>query len=326
MTALITGGAGFIGSHLVDLLISKGQKVVVVDKLTYASDIKNLDKAYLSALFTFICEDVCNAQAILQTLKDHSIQTVYHLAAESHVDNSIHEPSPFIETNINGTYSMLSASLKYWEELGRFKDFRFIHVSTDEVFGCLRDEDPAFNEETPYAPNSPYSASKAAGDHLARAWNRTYGLPVIITNCSNNFGTRQHKEKLIPTIIKNALQGNPIPIYGTGKNIRDWIFVKDHCVGINLAAIKGTAGECYCFGGKNEKQNIQIASEICKDLDYLCPRTDGQSYHNQIAYVEDRKGHDWRYAIDSSKATKELGYHPSKDTDGCFKETIKYYL
>lgn len=307
-SVLVTGGAGFIGSHLVDLLIEKGHHVVVIDKLTYAASMDNLKDAQETGQLTFIKEDICAAEKVYQALKDHQVQAVYHLAAESHVDNSIDDASPFLQTNVMGTYAMLTASTKYWEESSRFNAFRFIHVSTDEVFGHLAESDPPFNEKTRYEPNSPYSASKAASDHFARAWHTTYGLPVIVTNCSNNYGSRQHAEKLIPTIMRNALAGNPIPIYGNGKNVRDWLYVKDHCNGLYLACSKGQIGETYCFGGRNEKRNIDIANEICACFDAHSPREDGKSYASQVTFVEDRKGHDWRYAVDSTKSEEKLGW------------------
>ncbi|MDH5766708.1 MAG: dTDP-glucose 4,6-dehydratase [Gammaproteobacteria bacterium] len=324
--SLVTGGAGFIGSHLVDLLISYGHEVIVVDNLTYAGDIDNLNNAAENSKLIFVEDDICNGQVIYDLLKEHKVKTIYHLAAESHVDNSINNSFPFIQTNVVGTYTMLDAALKYWGENDKFPEFRFIHVSTDEVYGHLGESDPAFHETTPYAPNSPYSASKAGSDHLARAWHMTFGLPVIITNCSNNYGSRQHFEKLIPTIVRNALAGNDIPIYGNGKNIRDWLYVKDHCMGLYLAAQKGNIGSSYCFGGGNEKRNIDLAEEICGILDEAHPRDDKKSYADQITFVEDRKGHDWRYAINYSKAKSELGYEPQNIGDSYLVDTVDYYI
>jgi dTDP-glucose 4,6-dehydratase len=323
--SLVTGGAGFIGSHLTDYLIEQGDHVLVLDKLTYAGDLRNLEEAQKTGRLTFIEGDICDQALVYDLLKKYDVKTVCHLAAESHVDNSINDSSAFIQTNIFGTHSMLSAALKYWEEKNRFPEFRFVHVSTDEVFGQLSEKDPPFNEMSPYAPNSPYSASKAASDHLARAWFHTYKLPVIITNCSNNYGPRQHSEKLIPAIIRKALEGNPIPIYGTGRNIRDWLYVNDHCEGLHLAALKGRIGESYCFGGNNEKRNIDLAKEICYQLDTLNPCANGKSYVDQIIFVKDRKGHDFRYAIDSRRAAQELGWtsEPASFFKTGLQETIK---
>lgn len=324
-TVLVTGGAGFIGSHLTDLLIEKGHTVVVLDKLTYAGDRRNLSAAEESGKLVFVHADVCNTDLVLNILKTNKIIEIFHLAAESHVDNSIHDPDTFVTTNVLGTISMLKAALSYWKEIDQIEHARFVHVSTDEVFGHLGEEDEPFSEETPYKPNSPYSASKAASDHFARAWHSTYGLPVITTNCSNNFGPRQHQEKLIPTIIRNALEEKPIPIYGTGKNIRDWLYVKDHCEGIYLALKKGRVGESYAFGGNNEMRNIQIAEMICAILDRQVPRQNKESYKDLLTFVEDRKGHDWRYAINTTKVEKELGFDPASHCDDHLLETVLYY-
>ena len=309
-TNLVTGGAGFIGSHLVDYLIAEGERVIVLDALTYAGTLDNLKAAQETGQMTFVKGDISNLSLVKELLEKHQISAVYHLAAESHVDNSIDKSTPFITTNIGGTHTMLEAARAYWEAANKPGTFRFIHVSTDEVFGHLADDEPPFTEQSPYKPNSPYAASKAASDHLARAWFQTYGLPVIITNCSNNYGSRQHKEKFIPTVIRKALAGEEIPVYGTGKNIRDWLYVKDHCAGLYLAAIKGKVGETYCFGGNNEKRNIDLARELCVLLDQRYPREDARSYQDQITYVADRKGHDWRYAIDATKAISALQWGP----------------
>ncbi len=325
-TCLVTGGAGFIGSHLVDYLIKFGNQVVVIDNLSYSGNLENLNNAQASGSLIFKKTDICDDAEILKILNEYNIGTVFHLAAESHVDNSIKNATPFIQTNIVGTFSMLTASLQYWETREKNSNFRFIHVSTDEVFGHLTDDEPPFTESSAYAPNSPYAASKAASDHLARAWHVTYGLPVIITNCSNNFGSRQHHEKLIPTIIRNALQSRPIPIYGTGKNIRDWLFVEDHCRGLHLAATKGKIGETYCFGGNNEKRNIDLANEICQILDEVNPRKDKKSFQSQITYVENRKGHDWRYAINFRKAKDELGFYPSEQKIESLRSVVLDYI
>ena len=323
--SFVTGGAGFIGSHLVDYLISHGEEIIVIDKLTYAGDMNNLNDAKASGNLTFIRQDICDGNKFLNLLEKYNPKHIYHLAAESHVDNSIENSTAFIETNIVGTHVLLNACLKYWQAKQN-PDFRFIHVSTDEVFGCLNENDPAFDENTPYAPNSPYSSSKAASDHLAHAWHKTYGLPVIIANCSNNFGPRQHDEKLIPTIIRNATCGNPIPIYGDGRNIRDWLYVSAHCAGLYLAANKGKLGEHYCFGADNEQRNLELAEIICQKLDKIKPRKDGISYAKQLTFVEDRKGHDWRYAINSQKAQSELGYQPHNNFEQNLETVIAYYL
>ncbi len=323
---LVTGGAGFIGSHLADLLVEKQHSVVVLDKLTYAGDKRNLSAAEATGKLVFIKGDVCDTDFVLDILNEHGITCVFHLAAESHVDNSIHDPDEFVTTNVLGTVSMLRATLSYWKKTDQLEHARFVHVSTDEVFGHLADDDEPFCEETPYNPNSPYSASKAASDHFARAWHSTYGLPVIITNCSNNFGPRQHEEKLIPTVIRNALESKQIPIYGTGRNIRDWLYVKDHCGGLYLALTKGQVGQSYVFGGNNEMRNFAITQMLCEILDREVPRQEGQSYKALIAFVEDRKGHDWRYAIDISRAEKELGFNPALNHDDYFLETVRHYI
>jgi len=325
---LVTGGAGFIGSCFVLNQIKKGNLVVNIDNLTYCGNLANLEEIKDFKNYHFIQGDICDKNLSAELLTKFDIDFVVNFAAESHVDNSISNPEIFIQTNINGVFFLLNNSLNYWQKLsGDKKDnFRFLHVSTDEVFGSLAENDPKFTEENPYKPNSPYSASKAASDHLVRAWHHTYKLPTITTNCSNNFGPRQHSEKLIPTIISSALQDKKIPIYGNGKNIRDWIFVEDHCAGIELALEKGKIGETYCFGGNAEMQNIQIAKLICEILDHLKPRADKKSYQNQITFVTDRAGHDWRYAIDNHKAKIELGFSLSKNFNERLEETVKWYL
>lgn len=323
---LVTGGAGFIGSHLVDFLIKKGHDIVVLDKLTYAGHLSNLSIAQATEKLEFIHGDICDTDTVFEILQSRKIKTVFHLAAESHVDNSIHDPDTFITTNIIGTLSMLKAAHAYWKETGQMETARFIHVSTDEVFGHLGENDRAFHEDSSYKPNSPYSASKAASDHFVRAWHRTYGIPVIITNCSNNFGPRQHPEKLIPTILRNALNEKPIPIYGTGNNIRDWLYVEDHCEGLYLAFLKGQIGQSYAFGGNNEIRNIEMAKMLCRILDSEMPRPNGEAYENLISLVEDRKGHDWRYAIATDKVEKDLGFYPKKDYKSKFMETTRYYI
>lgn len=324
--SFVTGGAGFIGSHLVDHLLKRGDKVIVLDKLTYAGNLTNLEDARKHDEMIFVEGDICDTNLVLSLLKKYDVNTIFHLAAESHVDNSIHDATPFIETNIIGTHSMLNAALSHWEEQGRRENFRFLHISTDEVFGHLGEKDAPFTEQTAYMPNSPYSASKASSDHLARAWNKTYSLPVIICNCSNNYGSRQHREKLIPVVIRKALAGDNIPIYGNGQNIRDWLYVSDHCDGLIKAAEKGALGEVYCIGGGNEMRNIDLAQAICTHLDSKKPKEDGASYADQITFVEDRKGHDWRYAIDCTKAEKEIGYRANASFEDALKQTIASYL
>lgn len=321
-SVLVTGGAGFIGSHLVDMLISQNLNVVVIDALTYAGSKENLKKHFGNPQFTFAEGNICDRGLIAAVLKDHDIDTVLHLAAESHVDNAIEEPGIFIKTNVEGTYTLLRACNDFWKDDNR----RFLHVSTDEVYGQLKAEDPPFNEKTPFAPSSPYSASKASSDLLAGAWFHTYKFPIVITNCSNNYGSRQHAEKLIPTIIRSALGGEPIPIYGTGMNIRDWLYVEDHCKGLIAAVTKGELGETYCLGGGNEVKNLDIAHLICKILDTRVPRIDKESYAKQIQFVTDRKGHDFRYAIDFSKANAKLGWSPLIDFKTGLEKTIAYYV
>lgn len=325
---LITGAAGFIGSHFAIKICNLGHKAIVLDALTYAANMENLSEIKNSPNFKFIKGNICDSDLVAKILREEKIDFVVNFAAESHVDNSIKAPETFIQTNIVGTFNLLNCSLNYWKNLEAEKKsaFRFLHVSTDEVYGSLEKNDPKFNEENPYRPNSPYSASKASSDHLVRAWFETYGLPAIITNCSNNFGPHQHFEKLIPTIISSALTGKNIPIYGTGENIRDWIFVKDHAEGLHLALTKGNAGETYCFGGDAERTNLQIVHKICEILDDLKPKADGVSYSNQITFVTDRLGHDKRYAIDNSKVERELGYKVSKDFKERLKETVIWYV
>lgn len=325
---LITGAAGFIGSHFAIKIANLGHEVAVLDKLTYAADLNNLSSLKNFENFKFIEGDICDSALVDNILSEGKIDYLVNFAAESHVDNSIKAPESFIKTNIVGTYNLLNCSLQYWQKLPDDKksQFRFLHVSTDEVFGSLTLLDQKFCEETPYRPNSPYSASKASSDHLVRAWFETYSLPVITTNCSNNFGPHQHYEKLIPTVISSALSGKIIPIYGNGKNIRDWIFVKDHVEGVYLALTNGKLGESYCFGGNSEKENIEVVNEICEILDSLTPRNDKKSYKEQITFVTDRLGHDKRYAIDDSKAERELGFKRLKTFSENLEETVSYYL
>ncbi len=325
---LVTGGCGFIGSCFVKKQIAKGNFVLNIDKLTYAGSPANVEAVASNPNYRFTKADI-NETALIQNLLNYNkIDWVVNFAAESHVDNSISGPGIFVQTNINGTYSMLQASLNYYKNLSAEKknDFRFLHVSTDEVFGSLQENDEPFNENSRYQPNSPYSASKASSDHLVRAWQETYKLPTIITNCSNNFGPFQHREKLIPTIIRSCLQNKDIPIYGNGKNIRDWIYVGDHCDGIELALVSGKSGETYLFGGEKELRNLEIAHKICEILDEIKPKTDDTSYKSQIKFVQDRAGHDFRYAISNKKSFQELGFKPSKSFDDRLRETIEFFI
>lgn len=322
MTYLITGGAGFIGSHLVDEILDKGQRVLVLDLLTYAGSLDNLKDARRREGYAFVQGDISDSETVSRLLREFDIRRVIHVAAESHVDNSIIGPAAFIQTNIVGTYILLDAARAYWEECGLGDAFRFIHVSTDEVYGDLSEDAPPFNETSTYAPNSPYAASKASSDHLARAWCRTYGLPVIITNCSNNFGPRQHREKLIPTIVRAALTGERLPVYGDGSNIRDWLYARDHVKGLFAAAERGEPGESYCFGGGNEVTNLDLIRLICRILDAERPLADGKHYAEQISFVTDRHGHDRRYAVNSSKAEAELGFTNSMNFENALHATI----
>ncbi len=325
---LVTGGCGFIGSCFVLRQIKAGNLVVNLDSLTYAANPQNLAEIEGNSNYHFVKGDILDQKLVSEILEKFDIDILINFAAESHVDNSIANPISFIQTNINGTFALLNSALKYWQNLSVDKkdNFRFIHISTDEVYGSLTLEEPKFTENNKYQPNSPYSASKAASDHLVRAWAETYKLPAIITNCSNNFGARQHQEKLIPTVINSCLSNKDIPIYGNGKNIRDWIYVEDHCFGIELAISKGKLGGNYCFGGDAERQNIDIVKQICATLDGLRPKADGASYADQIKFVEDRKGHDFRYAIDSSKAKGELGFKIEGSFEEKLQNTIEWYL
>jgi dTDP-glucose 4,6-dehydratase len=329
-TYILTGGAGFIGSCAVGQLVQTGAHVVVLDALTYAGFEENLswikDAGYKGS-YELVRGSITDGGLVAQLLKTHRPHAVLNFAAESHVDNSIAAPSEFIHTNIIGTYTMLEAARAYYEALGdeEKKHFRFVQVSTDEVYGSLG-ETGKFHEEYPMQPNSPYSASKAAGDHLARAWFHTYKFPTIVTNCTNNYGARQYPEKLIPLTITNALSGKHLPIYGDGLNIRDWIHVEDHAAGVLLALAKGTVGETYCFGGNAEKTNIQVVHGLCDILDELRPKADGTSYRTQITFVEDRKGHDRRYAIDDSKAQKALGFTRKHSFESGLRDTVQWYL
>ena len=326
MRYLLTGGAGFIGSNLAHYLTSLGHEVTVIDKLTYAGNKESLE-GLDSNLFNLIIEDICDTNFICSLLIKENPDGIFHLAAESHVDRSIDAPSDFIRTNVLGTFSMLEASRKYLTSLNRndAEKFRFLHVSTDEVYGSLG-ETGYFTEDTPYAPNSPYSASKAASDHLVRSWFHTYNMPVVTTNCSNNYGPRQFPEKLIPHIIYSAIKDKPLPLYGDGKNVRDWLFVEDHCKALLKVMQCGRIGETYNIGGDCEKQNVQIVKTICSLLDYILPRNDRKPYSEQIIYVTDRPGHDRRYAIDASKIKRELGWKADETFDTGIEKTVLWYL
>ncbi|AQR60893.1 dTDP-glucose 4,6-dehydratase [Brevundimonas sp. LM2] len=328
MRIMVTGGAGFIGSALVRRLIAHtDHQVLVFDKLTYAGVLSSLESVDASDRYRFIRADICDPDAVAKALKDFRPNVVAHLAAESHVDRSIDGPGEFVQTNLVGTFVMLNQSLGYWRTLqGDEKaDFRFHHISTDEVFGSLGDHG-AFTETTPYDPRSPYSASKAGSDHLVRAWGHTYGLPVLITNCSNNYGPFHFPEKLIPLIIIRALGGEALPVYGDGSNVRDWLHVDDHARALKTVFETGRPGETYNVGGNAERTNIEVVTTICKILDRLRPRTGGKPYADQISYVADRPGHDHRYAIDASKITADLGWTPSVTFEEGIEQTVLWYL
>lgn len=326
---LVTGGAGFIGSNFVlDWLAQHDEPVVNVDKLTYAGNLNNLASLREDARHIFVHADICDTEQMLALLTVHKPTAIVHFAAESHVDRSIHGPAEFVRTNINGTFSLLEAARAYWSELvSADKDkFRFLHVSTDEVYGTLGPDDAPFSETTAYAPNSPYSASKAASDHLVRSYYHTYGLPTLTTNCSNNYGPYHFPEKLIPLIIANALAGKALPIYGDGQQIRDWLYVGDHCAAIRRVLVAGKQGETYNIGGWNEKANLEVVHTLCDMLDSLNPNAAGASYRAQITYVADRPGHDRRYAIDARKIERELDWKPAETFDTGIKKTVKWYL
>ena len=327
---LVTGGAGFIGGNFVlDWLAnSNAEGVVTFDKLTYAGNLVTLKSLQKDNRHKFIQGDIGDYELVLSLLKKHQIRAVINFAAESHVDRSIHGPGNFIQTNVVGTFNLLEAVRAYWSELSRSEKatFRFLHVSTDEVYGSLSPMNPAFSETNAYEPNSPYSASKAASDHLVRAWHHTYGLPVLTTNCSNNYGPYHFPEKLIPLVILNALAGKPLPIYGDGQQIRDWLYVKDHCSAIRRVLEAGKLGETYNVGGCNEKPNLDVVYTICSILDGLRPKADGTSYTSQITYVKDRPGHDRRYAIDATKIQRELGWKPAETFETGIHKTVHWYL
>ena len=329
MNILVTGGAGFIGSALCRRLCSNPEyRVINVDKLTYAGNLASLRQIENRPNYRFVRADIADEAAIGAILREAEIGVVMHLAAESHVDRSIDGPAAFIDTNIVGTFRLLNAVLGYWRKLpgARQAAFRFHHVSTDEVFGELPYEGGLFSESTPYAPSSPYSASKAASDHLARAWHATYGLPVLISNCSNNYGPYHFPEKLIPLIILNALEEKPLPIYGTGSNVRDWLFVEDHASALERIATCGAPGQSYNVGGSSERSNLAVVETICDVLDQVRPRRRGRSYRELIAFVVDRPGHDRRYAIDASKIARDLDWRPSETFESGLAKTIRWYL
>ena len=323
MKLLVTGGAGFIGSAVVRLAIAEGHQVVVLDALTYAACLDNLAPVSDSDKYRFVEGDICDRALLDQVLGDHRPEAVMHLAAESHVDRSIDGPGAFIETNITGTYTLLEAARCYWCDSGKPDSFRFHHISTDEVFGSLG-KTGHFTEETPYAPNSPYAASKASSDHLVRAWHETYGLPVVLSNCSNNYGPYHFPEKLIPVIIINALAGKPLPIYGNGENVRDWLYVEDHANALLTVLSKGTIGSSYNIGGENEATNIDIVREICAILDRLRPAA--RPYFELVNFVADRPGHDLRYAIDPTRIRTELGWRPAVTLTQGLEKTVHWYL
>lgn len=326
---LVTGGAGFIGSNFVlDWLAQSGEAIVNLDKLTYAGNLENLASLQDNPNHIFVQGDLGDSALVAQLLAQHRPRAVVNFAAESHVDRSIHGPEDFIQTNIVGTFRLLEAVRAYWLALPEADKtaFRFLHVSTDEVYGSLTKDDPPFAETNRYEPNSPYSASKAASDHLVRAWHHTYGLPVVTTNCSNNYGPYHFPEKLIPLMIVNALAGKSLPVYGDGQQIRDWLYVKDHCSAIRRVLEAGTLGETYNIGGWNEKPNIEIVHTVCALLDELRPKADGSSYATQITYVTDRPGHDRRYAIDARKIERELGWKPAETFETGIRKTVEWYL
>jgi dTDP-glucose 4,6-dehydratase len=329
MTILVTGAAGFIGSNFVlDWFNQSDEEVISLDLLTYAGNLENLLTLDFNPYHHFVKGDIRDKTLVSELLKKFQVRAVVHFAAESHVDRSIQSPADFIETNIVGTYHLLETVRVYWGNLNasQKQSFRFLHVSTDEVYGSLKKSDDAFTEENRYEPNSPYSASKAASDHLVRAWHHTYGLPVVTTNCSNNYGPYHFPEKLIPLCILNALKDKPLPIYGDGQQIRDWLYVKDHCSAIRVVLEKGQLGETYNVGGYNEKTNLEVVEILCAILDELKPKADGSSYITQITYVKDRPGHDRRYAIDAAKLERDLNWKPKETFETGIRKTIQWYI
>jgi dTDP-glucose 4,6-dehydratase len=331
-TILITGGAGFIGSNFIVYFLEKYPRYCIInlDKLTYAGDLDNLQEVSGNASYTFIKGDICDKKLLEETFEKYDIRGVIHFAAESHVDNSIEGPYPFIKTNIEGTFHLLEATRKHWmckphEYKQDYKNCRFHHISTDEVYGTLG-KGGLFRETTPYAPNSPYSASKASSDFLVRSYHHTFGLNTTTSNCSNNYGPKQHEEKLIPVIIKNALDSKPIPIYGDGKNVRDWLYVSDHCRGIDSVYHKSAPGETYDIGGRNEKNNLEIVHAVCSILDNKKPRKNAKKYKELITFVKDRAGHDRRYALDVSKIEKDLNWKAQENFETALEKTISWYI
>lgn len=329
MKILVTGGAGFIGSAVIRHIIQNtNNQVLNIDKLTYAGNLESLKEIDQHSNYEFKQIDICDTEQITAAIDAFQPDAIMHLAAESHVDRSIDGPAAFIQTNIVGTYTLLEAARKYWMSLDAEaqENFRFHHISTDEVYGDLEGMTDLFTETTSYAPSSPYSASKASSDHLVRAWHRTYGLPVIVTNCSNNYGPYHFPEKLIPLVILNALDAKPLPVYGNGQQIRDWLFVEDHARALYKVVTEGVVGETYNIGGHNEKQNIDVVKTICKILDELKPQANGQTYETLITFVKDRPGHDLRYAIDATKIQNELGWTPTETFETGIRKTVQWYL
>jgi dTDP-glucose 4,6-dehydratase len=327
-TILVTGGAGFIGANFIlDWLANESAGIVNLDKLTYAGNLGSLQSVRNDPRHLFVHGDICDSGLVTGLLEKHRPSAIVHFAAESHVDRSIHGPEDFVQTNVVGTFRLLEAARAYFSKLsaGPREAFRFLHISTDEVYGSLGSEDPAFSESSPYAPNSPYSASKAAADHLARAYFHTYGLPVVTTNCSNNYGPYQFPEKLIPVVILNALAGKRLPVYGDGMQVRDWLYVKDHCTAVRLALAKGEPGEVYNVGGSSEQTNITVVKQVSAILDELRPRPSGK-HESLIEFVKDRPGHDRRYAIDASKITRQLGWKRTESFDSGLRKTVTWYL
>ena len=321
---LVTGGAGFIGSNFVlSTLASTGEAIVNLDKLTYAGNLRNLDALRGDPRHVFVQGDICDRALVKRLLDEQRPRAIVHFAAESHVDRSISGPAEFVQANMVGTWCLLEEARDYWKKNGG--ELRFLHVSTDEVYGSLGAEDPAFRETTPFAPNSPYAASKAAADHMVRAYRHTYGLPTVTTNCSNNYGPYQFPEKLIPLMIQQALAGEPLPVYGDGGNVRDWLFVLDHCEAVRTVLERGRPGETYNVGGNSEKKNIDVVNLLCRTLDELRPRKQGR-YAELISFVKDRPGHDRRYAIDASKVKRELGWQPAESFESGLRKTVQWYL
>jgi dTDP-glucose 4,6-dehydratase len=323
---LVTGGAGFIGANfVVSTLQETGEAIVNLDKLTYAGNVRNLDAVREQRGHEFVQGDIADRGLTRRLLQTHRPRAIVHFAAESHVDRSISGPADFVQTNVVGTWALLEEARTWWEAGGRDPAFRFLHISTDEVYGSLGPQDPAFTEQTPYAPNSPYAASKAAADHLVRAYHHTYGLPTLTTNCSNNYGPRQYPEKLIPLFIRNALEGKRLPVYGDGSNVRDWLYVADHCAAVRLVLAQGTVGETYNIGGETERANIDLVRTICALLDRMKPRAAG-TYAELIEFVKDRPGHDRRYAMDISKISRELGWRPRETLESGLEKTVLWYV